>query len=114
MGTEYLRSPERLFVQLQHAVEGLSTLRQIKARRGVCSYQSIRFIKMLANYVQTLRIYLSSSCNMTRTANQLFIHRHTLIKRLSKITSICGLDLEDYYTRIYMSIALMFHDYFIY
>ena len=142
MGTEYLRSPERLFVQLQHAVEGLSTLRQIKARRGVCSYQSIRFIKMLGNlhmndssvvldnqalqlllsydktnstnYVQTQRIYLSSSCNMTRTANQLFIHRHTLIKRLSKITAICGLDLEDYYTRIYMSIALMFHDYFIY
>ena len=142
MGTEHLRSPERLFVQLQHAVDSLSTLRQVKARRGVCSYQSIRFIKMLGNlhlndssvvldnqalqlllsydktnstnYVQTLRIYLSSSCNMTRTANQLFIHRHTLIKRLSKITAICGLDLEDYYTRIYMSIALMFHDYFIY
>ena len=37
-----------------------------------------------------------------------------MIKRLEKITAISGIKLEDYYARIHMSIALMFHDYFIY
>ena len=51
---------------------------------------------------------------MTQTARQLFLHRHTLIKRLAKISSIGNLNLDDYYTRIYMSVALLFHDYFVY
>jgi hypothetical protein len=142
LGAERLRSPDDLMTALNHATEALDTLQLIQARRGVCSYENIRFVKMFGhlhrkdssvvldnqslqvllnydkvnntNYMQTLRIYLSNNCNMTQTAAQLFVHRHTLIKRLSKISSIGGLNLDDYYTRIYMSIALLFHDYFIY
>ncbi|WMJ83987.1 PucR family transcriptional regulator [Oscillospiraceae bacterium LTW-04] len=142
LGAERLRSPDDLMTTLNHATEALDTLQLIQARRGVCSYDNIRLIKMFGhlhrkdssvvldnqplqvllnydkvnntNYMQTLRIYLSNNCNMTQTAAQLFVHRHTLIKRLSKISSIGGLNLDDYYTRIYMSIALLFHDYFIY
>lgn len=142
MGAEQLRSPEELITALNHATEALDTLQFIQARRGVCSYDNIRFVKMFGhlhrkdssvvldnqslqvllnydkvnntNYVQTLRIYLSNNGNMTQTARQLFVHRHTLIKRLTKMSQVGQLDLEDYYTRIYMSIALLFHDYFIY
>lgn len=142
LGTEHLRTPDDLIVALNHAVEALETLQIIQARRGVCSYDNIRFLKMFGhlhrkdssvvldnqslqillnydkvnntNYVQTLRIYLSNNGNMTQTAAQLFVHRHTLIKRLDKISSIGNLNLDDYYTRIYMSIALLFHDYFIF
>ena len=142
LGAEYINSLDNLYVMLEHASEALNTLRLIQARRGVCPYNNIKFIKMLgqlhrkdssvvldnqalqlllnydkinkSTYVQTLRVYLSNSCNVTQTASQLFVHRHTLLKRLAKIASIGGLDLEDYYTRVYMSIALLFHDYFIY
>ena len=64
------------------------------------------------NYTQTLRLYFAENCNVTRTAKRLYIHRHTLLNRLDKIRELSNLNLEDYYARIYMSIALLFHDYF--
>ena len=67
-----------------------------------------------SNYLQTLRVYLSNNCNMMQTARQLFLHRHTLINRLEKIEEISDLHLDDYYSRLYMSIALLLHDYFVY
>ena len=66
------------------------------------------------NYVQNLRVYLSNNCNMTQTARQLFLHRHTLINRLEKIEEISDLRLDDYYSRLHMSISLLLHDYFVY
>ncbi|MPN17848.1 hypothetical protein SDC9_165203 [bioreactor metagenome] len=66
------------------------------------------------NYVHTLRIYLAESCNVSRTAKYLFIHRHTLLKRLDKISELSGLNLDDYYVRLYMSVTLLFHDFFAY
>ena len=63
-------------------------------------------------YVHTLRSYLADNCNISRTAERLYIHRHTLMKRLDKIQELCGIDFNDYYARIYMSLALLFHDYF--
>jgi hypothetical protein len=142
LGCEHLRSPDELMTALNHAEEALETLQIIQARRGVCSYDNIRFVKMFGhlhrndssvvldnqslqillnydkvnntNYVQTLRIFLSNNGSITQTATQLFVHRHTLLKRIEKISSIGNLNLDDYYTRIYMSIALLFHDYFIY
>lgn len=142
LGAEHLHAAGDLMVTLNHAAEALDILQFIGARRGVCAYDNIRFVKMFGhlhrkdssvvldnqslqallnydkvnntNYVQTLRIYLSNNGNMTQTSAQLFVHRHTLIKRLDKISSIGNINLDDYYTRIYMSIALLFHDYFIY
>ena len=142
LGAERLRSRDGFVLALKHATDALNTLQLIRARRGVCAYSHINFIKMLgqmhhkessvvldnqplqlllnydrvnnSNYTYTLRIYLSNSCNMTKTARQLFLHRHTLIKRLEKISLIGSLDLDDYYTRLHMSITMLFHDYFVY
>ena len=148
LGTNYYLGADRLISQddfllvLKHATEALNTLQLIQARRGVCTYSQISFLKMLgqmhrneisvvldnqplqqlldydrlnnSNYTYTLRVYLSNRCNMTKTARQLFLHRHTLIKRLEKIASVGNLDLDDYYTRLYMSITMLFHDYFVY
>lgn len=140
IGIEQLRTPEQLPQAFRHAAASIDVLRTIKARRGVCMYAHTTFVKMfgvlhqndrsivLENqalqvlldydrlkqtaYVHTLRVYLAVGCNVTHAATSLFIHRHTLLKRLDKITELTHLDLDDYYTRIYMSIALLFHDYF--
>lgn len=142
VGTEQLKSKDGFLLALKHAEDALNTLQIIKARRGVCAYSHISFIKMLGqirqnnssvvldnqplqlllnydrlnncNYTYTLRVYLSNSCNITKTARQLFLHRHTLIKRLEKISTVANLDLDDYYTRLYMSVTMLFHDYFVY
>lgn len=142
MGAETVHSLEDSGIALEHAVESIVTLRSIRARRGVCAYDNINFIKMVGrmhqtdysavldnqplqillnydrahetNYVHTMRVYLANNCNVTQTAKQLFIHRHTLLKRLDKISIIGNVDLEDYNTRVCMSVNLMFHDFFVY
>lgn len=142
LGAEHLRQNDSVLAAISHAVEALTTLQMIRARRGVCFYGHIEILKMFgqihwressivldnrhfqqliqydransSNYLQTLRVYLSNNCNMTQTARQLFLHRHTLINRLEKIEEISDLHLDDYYSRLYMSIALLLHDYFVY
>ncbi len=45
--------------------------------------------------VETLRIYVESGCNLTKTADKLFIHRNTLKYRLNKIRNIIDADPDD-------------------
>ncbi len=142
LGTNWVEDEEDIPIALLHCVESLEALEYIEARRGLCSYESITFVKMFGNlhrnsqsvvlenqplqtllnydrangtnYVHTLRVYLASSSNVSLASRQLFVHRHTLLKRLAKIHTLSGLNLEDYYARLYMSIAMLFHDYFAY
>ncbi|MDE7298664.1 MAG: helix-turn-helix domain-containing protein, partial [Lachnospiraceae bacterium] len=142
VGVERFLPPESPEPALEHAAECLELLGSIRARRGVCSYENLTFVRMFGllhqnehsivldnqalqlllnydrrnqtNYVHTLRAYLADNCNISRTAERLFIHRHTLMKRLAKIHELCSIDFGDYYARLYMSLALLFHDYFSY
>lgn len=139
-GIDRLTSPETLELSLGHALDCIQLLNSIAAKRGVCSYENYTFIKMFGllyqnnrsfvldnqalqillnydrtngtNYVHTIRTYLAENCNVSHAANRLFIHRHTLMNRIQTITNMCGLNFNDYYTRIYMSMALLIHDYF--
>ncbi len=142
LGSNWVEDEDDVPIALLHCAECIEALKHIQARRGLCPYESITFVRMFGhlhqnsrsvvlenqplqvllnfdranntNYVQTLRVYLASSCNVSLASRQLFVHRHTLLKRLAKILSLSGLNLDDYYARIYMSIALLFHDYFAY
>lgn len=143
VGAEEVKRGANPLPPIKRAIEALSALHLIRARRGVCFYDHMDFLKMFGQihrskersivldnqhfqrlldydrdnnnyYLPTLRVYLSNNCNMTQTARQLFLHRHTLINRLNKIEDISGLNLNDYYSRLYMSIALIIHDYFSY
>ncbi len=139
-GIDRLISLEGLSLAFRHAVKCIHLLSSIEAKRGVCPFDNYTFIKMFGflyqnnrsfalenqalqvllnkdrnsrtNYVHTIRIYLSENCNITHTARRLFIHRHTLINRIQTITELCGINFNDYYTRIYLSMALMVHDYY--
>ena len=140
MGVDRLKSYEALNLAFEHVTECTDLLESLRAKRGVCSYDNMTFIKMFgilhqnehsfvsdnqalqillnydrinhSNYVQTLRYYLADNCNASKTASRLYIHRHTLQKRLDKIYDLCGINPDDYYARLYMSISLLFHDYF--
>lgn len=139
-GIDKITSAADLHQSFKHAVKCITLLGSIEARRGVCPYHNYTFIKMFGflyqnnrsfvlenqalqillgkdrtghtNYVHTIRIYLSENCNVTRTAERLFIHRHTLINRIQTVSELCGVNFNDYYTRIYFSMALLIHDYF--
>lgn len=139
-GIDQIPEISSLPVAFKNAISCIYMLKNIEAKRGVCSYENYVFIKMFGflyqnnrsfalenqalrvllnkdrnsgtNYVHTVRIYLSENCNITRTAKRLFIHRHTLLNRIQAITELCGLHFDDYYTRLYLSMALLIHDYY--
>lgn len=58
---------------------------------------------------KTLKVYLQHDRNITHTSEELFIHRSTLSYRLIRIQEITGLDLEDFYTRLYLCISFHLH-----
>ncbi len=140
VGVSSEQSNENLEEAFAQTLECVHLLERIEAKRGVCPYDNIAFFELFdrihrnnrsillgskalqklfeydrfndSQYVYTLRVYLSHEGNVSKAASRLFIHRHTLINRMQKITKICELNLNDYYTRIYLSLALLVHDFF--
>lgn len=72
---------------------GLNALREHDRQKGT-------------EYVKTLDAYLRNEMHITQTAEALYIHRSSLIKRLDKIRNLLGDDLEDPDTRLYYRICL--------
>lgn len=58
-------------------------------------------------YIKTLDTYLRSEMSITQTAEALFIHRSSLMKRLDKIQRILEEDLEDPDVRLYYRLCLI-------
>ena len=49
--------------------------------------------------------YLKNQCSQTETAQQLHMHRSTLLRRLHQILQLTDLDLSDYATRLHLLIS---------
>ena len=45
---------------------------------------------------QTALVFFDNNLNITETANELFIHRNTLIYRLNKLEGITGYDIRKF------------------
>lgn len=69
--------------------EGIRILRQYDTQRGT-------------EYLKTLEAYLRNEMSVSRTSEELYIHRSSLLKRLDKILRLTGLGLEDPDTRLYL------------
>ena len=64
-----------------------------------------------SNLYQTLQIYLEHGGNATQTAEKLFIHRSSLMKRLDKIQSLTGIHLEKQEERFYVELSCRLLEY---
>lgn len=62
--------------------------------------------EMGTQYFETLREYLLQERHVPRTAQNLIIHRTTLLYRLKKIESLVSLNLEDPWQRLYLVLSL--------
>ena len=58
------------------------------------------------SYLNTLRMLLDHNMSVTKTARALFVHRSTLLERLSRIERILGEDLSDPDVRLRLQIVL--------
>lgn len=72
---------------------GLRALREQDASRGT-------------EYTRTLFVYLRNEMSVVHTAQELFIHRSSLLKRLDKIQRLLGDSLQDPRKRLYYRICL--------
>ncbi|MBO4446075.1 MAG: helix-turn-helix domain-containing protein [Clostridia bacterium] len=58
-------------------------------------------------YLKTLRCYIENNCNSTHTAEELFIHRTTLIRRIERITELCDIDFDDPDEKMYLALSFL-------
>lgn len=63
-------------------------------------------------YYKTLYTFIFHKFNTSHAANALFIHRTTLISRLTKIFEISNINLDDYNTRLYLMISFYIINFF--
>ena len=73
--------------------------------KGICQLLE-HDLASQANYVTTLRTYLNNNMNITKTAEDLFVHRSTLLDRLKRIEGLLQTDLEDPDERLRLQITL--------
>ncbi len=64
-----------------------------------------------ASLVATLRGYLMCNGNITRTAQDIFVHRNTLLYRLNQIRDLTGWELEDARTRMNLLASILIREY---
>jgi purine catabolism regulator len=57
--------------------------------------------------LHTLEVFLECDGNGVRAAARLYIHRHTLKYRLSRVEEICGVDLDDPLCKLNLRAALL-------
>lgn len=60
--------------------------------------------------VQCLKIYIKNEGSLSKTAEELFIHKNTLQYRLTKIKNITGYDPRKINEEIYLNIAILLEE----
>jgi len=73
--------------------------------KGVCRLLEHDLVSH-ANYIHTLRTYLNNNMNITKTAEDLYVHRSTFLERLKRIKSLLQVDLDDPDQRLRLLISL--------
>ncbi|MGN0314262.1 MAG: PucR family transcriptional regulator [Fusicatenibacter sp.] len=58
------------------------------------------------DYLETLRVYLNNNMNITKSAEDLYIHRSTFLERMKKIEGILKVDLKDPDERLQLNMLL--------
>ena len=59
--------------------------------------------------LQTLEAFFDCNGNLARTSESIHVHRNTLLYRLSRISQICHIDLDDPDTRLSLWLAIKLH-----
>ena len=55
---------------------------------------------------QTLKIYMDNQCDITKTAEKIFIHRNTVKYRINKCSNLIGTNIEDPIQSLNIRIAI--------
>lgn len=68
--------------------------------------------KKSTEYLKTLKVYLSNNCCLVKAAEELFIHRNTMVYRVEKLKEFLRTDFEDMYVKAELINALKLLEYY--
>jgi DNA-binding PucR family transcriptional regulator len=60
-----------------------------------------------SDLVKTLKVYFEAGANASEAADRLFLHRNSLLYRLSRVEKLTGLDLKDPRARLALQLGLL-------
>jgi DNA-binding PucR family transcriptional regulator len=60
-----------------------------------------------SDLVQTLKVYFDAGANASEAADRLFLHRNSMLYRLSRVEKLTGLDLKDPRARLALQLGLL-------
>ena len=61
-------------------------------------------------YYKTLRTFYNNKYSYTHAAENLYIHRTTLLKRIERIVDLTGVDLDDSDVNLYIELSFRYLD----
>lgn len=68
--------------------------------------------KKSTEYLKTLKVYLKNNCSLVKAAEELFIHRNTMVYRVDKLKEFLHTDFEDMYVKAELINALKLLEYY--
>ena len=60
-----------------------------------------------SDLVRTLRVYFAVGANASEAADRLFLHRNSMLYRLSRVEKLTGLDLKEPEVRLALQLGLL-------
>jgi DNA-binding PucR family transcriptional regulator len=60
-----------------------------------------------SDLVKTLKVYFDTGANVSEAADRLFLHRNSMLYRLSRVEKLTGLNLKDPRARLALQLGLL-------
>ena len=60
-----------------------------------------------SDLVKTLKVYFDAGANASEAADRLFLHRNSMLYRLSRVEKLTGLNLKDPGARLALQLGLL-------
>lgn len=92
----------QVFIRLKESGEDLTTYYE-PLLSPIVAYDQ----KHQSQLMRTLEAFLENNLVINRTADKLFIHRHTLNYRIKQLEKLTGIDIYSYEQRIHIQFALL-------
>jgi len=64
-------------------------------------------LKRRSDLVKTLKVYLDAGANASEAADRLFLHRNSMLYRLSRVEKLTGLNLKNPRARLALQLGLL-------
>ena len=61
-----------------------------------------------SDLVKTLKVYFDAGANASEAADRLFLHRNSMLYRLSRVEKLTGLNLKDPRARLALQLGLLY------